>query len=74
MKVRLTDALASAFPDPPRGEEYWVASSDEFQHATDLVKYIRKNHGDHFCIGVAGTLSTSQLMSRRLSELSFVLI
>lgn len=40
--------------DPPRGEEYWVASSDDFQHATDLVKYIRKNHGDHFCIGVAG--------------------
>lgn len=39
--------------DPPRGEEYWVASSDELQHATDLVKYIRRAYGDYFCIGVA---------------------
>lgn len=42
--------------DPPRGEEYWVAASDEFQHATDLVKYIREHHGNDFCIGVAGEL------------------
>lgn len=41
--------------DPPRGEEYWQASPDsEFNHAVDLVKYIRKAHGDFFCIGVAG--------------------
>ncbi|EMS25377.1 methylenetetrahydrofolate reductase (NADPH) [Rhodotorula toruloides NP11] len=40
--------------DPPRGEEYWTASSDKFQHATDLIKYIRKEYGDDFCIGVAG--------------------
>ncbi|GAA5946504.1 hypothetical protein JCM3775_007554 [Rhodotorula graminis] len=40
--------------DPPRGEEYWTASSDMFQHATDLVRHIRKEHGDAFCIGVAG--------------------
>ncbi|GAA6064554.1 hypothetical protein JCM10212_005781 [Sporobolomyces blumeae] len=40
--------------DPPRGEEYWTASSDEFQHATDLVRYIRKEYGQDFCIGVAG--------------------
>lgn len=40
--------------DPPRGEEYWVAADDRFQHATDLVRYIRENHGSYFCIGVAG--------------------
>ena len=40
--------------DPPRGEEYWVATDQRFQHATDLVRYIREQHGDHFCIGVAG--------------------
>ncbi|GAA5903910.1 methylenetetrahydrofolate reductase (NAD(P)H) MET12 [Sporobolomyces salmoneus] len=40
--------------DPPRGEEYWTAASDEFQHATDLVKYVRKQYGQDFCIGVAG--------------------
>ncbi|WFC98321.1 methylenetetrahydrofolate reductase [NAD(P)H] [Malassezia yamatoensis] len=40
--------------DPPRGEEYWVASDVHFQHAIDLVRYIRSKHGDAFCIGVAG--------------------
>lgn len=40
--------------DPPRGQEYWVAADDRFQHATDLVKYIRERHGRLFCIGVAG--------------------
>ncbi|KAM0753743.1 methylenetetrahydrofolate reduct [Meredithblackwellia eburnea MCA 4105] len=40
--------------DPPRGEEYWTASDDRFQHATDLVQYIRAKHDDYFCIGVAG--------------------
>ena len=40
--------------DPPRGEEYWVAADESFQHAIDLVRYIRQTHGDFFCIGVAG--------------------
>lgn len=31
-----------------------MAADDRFQHATDLVKYIRQRHGDTFCIGVAG--------------------
>ena len=45
--------------DPPR-EEYREDDSDDgnwgedFIWAIDLVRYIRKNHGDHFCIGVAG--------------------
>lgn len=40
--------------DPPRGEEYWEANADtQFNYAVDLVKYIRENHGDYFCIGVA---------------------
>ncbi|KDN38871.1 MTHFR-domain-containing protein [Tilletiaria anomala UBC 951] len=40
--------------DPPRGHEYWVAADDRFQHAVDLVRFIRQEHGDFFCIGVAG--------------------
>lgn len=41
--------------DPPRGEEYWQANADsQFNYAVDLVKYIRKNYGNYFCIGVAG--------------------
>lgn len=33
-----------------------MAASDEFQHAADLVRYIRREYGDAFCIGVAGAL------------------
>ncbi|KAI9158719.1 Methylenetetrahydrofolate reductase 1 [Paramyrothecium foliicola] len=46
--------------DPPRNEEYRDPaepndedSAEDFEWAVDLVKYIRKNHGDYFCIGVA---------------------
>ncbi|KAK9469508.1 methylenetetrahydrofolate reductase-domain-containing protein [Lipomyces arxii] len=40
--------------DPPRGDEYWTPSeSQEFLYAVDLVRYIRKEYGDYFCIGVA---------------------
>ena len=47
--------------DAPRSEEYRdedaVDDSDdsnrEFNWAMDLVQYIRKQHGDYFCIGVA---------------------
>ncbi|KAL1891542.1 methylenetetrahydrofolate reductase 1 [Sporothrix stenoceras] len=53
--------------DPPRPTEYsddtdkdaaasGIASGSEeleFTFAVDLVKYIRKQHGDYFCIGVA---------------------
>ncbi|TID22755.1 methylenetetrahydrofolate reductase [Venturia nashicola] len=44
--------------DPPRNEEYFNKEdldeeSTEFVWAVDLVKYIRKQYGDYFCIGVA---------------------
>ncbi|KAK9356596.1 methylenetetrahydrofolate reductase-domain-containing protein [Lipomyces doorenjongii] len=40
--------------DPPRGEEYWTPpESQEFMYAVDLVRYIREQYGDYFCIGVA---------------------
>lgn len=47
--------------DPPRAAEYQNsddvnpedAIDEGFVWAIDLVKYIRKNHGDYFCIGVA---------------------
>jgi methylenetetrahydrofolate reductase (NADPH) len=47
--------------DPPRAAEYQNSADvdpedaiDEgFVWAIDLVKYVRKNHGDYFCIGVA---------------------
>lgn len=45
--------------DPPRKEEYRDAEDsdddglEDFTWAIDLVGYIRKKHGDYFCIGVA---------------------
>eukprot|EP01128_Nolandella_sp_AFSM9_P010224 TRINITY_DN7037_c0_g1_i1.p1 TRINITY_DN7037_c0_g1~~TRINITY_DN7037_c0_g1_i1.p1 ORF type:complete len:841 (-),score=260.30 TRINITY_DN7037_c0_g1_i1:78-2600(-) len=39
--------------DPPRGQE-WTKVEGGFENAIDLVKYIRKNYGDYFCISVAG--------------------
>ncbi|KAM0073823.1 methylenetetrahydrofolate reductase 1 [Fusarium odoratissimum] len=45
--------------DPPRREEYRDPEDSEddggqdFNWAVDLVRYIRKTHGDYFCIGVA---------------------
>ncbi|KAJ3753266.1 methylenetetrahydrofolate reductase-domain-containing protein [Lentinula raphanica] len=41
--------------DPPKGKEEWMPVDTNFQHAIDLVKYIR-SHPDFsssFCIGVA---------------------
>ena len=40
--------------DPPRGQEYWTSCDNDFTHAIDLVRFIRKEYGDYFCIGVAG--------------------
>lgn len=39
--------------DPPAGEE-WKKCEDGFEHATDLVRFIRKEYGDYFGICVAG--------------------
>lgn len=55
--------------DPPREHEYGLLdarnkdgggglaegkdSNDDFTWAIDLVRYIRRNYGDYFCIGVA---------------------
>lgn len=47
--------------DPPRSHEYYEldergaavqAHEEEFEWAIDLVRYIRKNYGEYFCIGV----------------------
>lgn len=40
--------------DPPRGLEQWEAHDEGFSYAIDLVRLIREEHGDYFCIGVAG--------------------
>ena len=39
--------------DPSQGQEKFVPDSTEFQYASDLVQFIRKNY-PYFCLGVAG--------------------
>ncbi|KAJ3217154.1 hypothetical protein HDU67_008374 [Dinochytrium kinnereticum] len=58
--IALRDARAAGIQnilalrgDPPRGQENWTKVDTGFSYATDLVRYIRQNHGDYFCIGVA---------------------
>lgn len=38
--------------DPPRTQEYWTPNCD-FNYAVDLIKYIKEQYGDYFCLGVA---------------------
>lgn len=40
--------------DPPKGAEAWEACENGFEHAVDLVKFIRQEYGDYFGIAVAG--------------------
>jgi len=40
--------------DPPRGATDWVHNENGFNYAIDLVRFIKLQHGDWFCIGVAG--------------------
>lgn len=50
------DIMCNLSIDPPRGEEYWIPTDPRFQHAADLVSYIRATpeFSDTFSIGVAG--------------------
>jgi methylenetetrahydrofolate reductase (NADPH) len=52
-KEGITNILALR-GDPPVGQEKWEASDLMFTCALDLVKYIRKEHGDYFNLTVAG--------------------
>ncbi|KAJ1921801.1 methylenetetrahydrofolate reductase (NAD(P)H) met13 [Mycoemilia scoparia] len=40
--------------DLPDGSTEFDPEEGEFRYASDLVKYIRKQYGDYFCISVAG--------------------
>eukprot|EP00771_Trimastix_marina_P003239 gnl/Trimastix_PCT/4463.p1 GENE.gnl/Trimastix_PCT/4463~~gnl/Trimastix_PCT/4463.p1 ORF type:complete len:304 (+),score=73.69 gnl/Trimastix_PCT/4463:51-962(+) len=40
--------------DPPQGSDRFVPTDERFAHAIDLVRFIRREYGDTFSIGVAG--------------------
>lgn len=48
------DNIVALRGDPPKGQEAWTATEGGFTCALDLVEFIRKEHGDHFCISVGG--------------------
>lgn len=40
--------------DPPLGQEAWKATDSSFTCALDLIRFIRKEHGNKFCIAASG--------------------
>lgn len=61
VRQALVDAKASGITsicalrgDPPLGQQKWESTEGGFDCALDLVKYIRKEHGDYFSITVSG--------------------
>lgn len=40
--------------DPPAGQEAWTALDAHFACALDLIRFIRLEHGDTFCIAASG--------------------
>lgn len=36
------------------GAKDWIPIENGFNHAVDLVRFIKENYGDYFCIAVAG--------------------
>lgn len=40
--------------DPPQGDKEWKPVESGFNHAVDLIRFIRENYGDYFCIVCAG--------------------
>ncbi|THG98264.1 hypothetical protein EW026_g3889 [Hermanssonia centrifuga] len=54
--------------DPPLGKDEWEAVEGGFVHGVDLVKHIRKNHGDYFDIAVAGFPQQQLLPAEELAQ------
>ena len=58
--------------DPPEGSSSWEQHKDGFRHGVDLVRYIRKEFGDHFFLGVGGYPDGHQEQSDLDADISFL--
>lgn len=59
--------------DPPAGKDDWEAVDGGFEHGVDLVRHIRKEHGDYFDIAVAGYPQTHMLPpEERAQEMTYL--
>lgn len=45
--------------DPPKDAVDWVPPEGGFTSAAELVKWVRQEYGDYFCISVAGMFQAS---------------
>ena len=54
--------------DPPKGAEAWTATDGGFSCALDLVVYIRKHYGAHFCVSIAGYPEGHPNVIRKVEE------
>ncbi len=57
--------------DPPKGVEDFVHPADGFDHAADLVAYIKK-HFPEMCVGVAGFPEGHPATPNRLQEIEYL--
>ena len=58
--------------DPPEGVSHWENNYSGFNNGVDLVKYIRKEFGDIFFIGVGGYPETHQEQKDSELDISFL--
>ena len=58
--------------DPPQGASHWENNYSGFNNGVDLVKYIRKEFGDIFFIGVGGYPETHQEQKDSDLDISFL--
>jgi methylenetetrahydrofolate reductase (NADPH) len=58
--------------DPPNGQEEWTQAEGGFEHAIDLIRYIRQEFGDHFDIAIAGFPEGHPHAPTRELELQYV--
>jgi len=58
--------------DPPEGSSTWAQHENGFRHGVDLVRYIRKEFGDHFFLGVGGYPEGHQEQSNLDTDISFL--
>ena len=58
--------------DPPEGSSTWDQHEDGFRYSVDLVRYIRKEFGNHFCLGVGGYPECHHEQSDLDADISFL--
>ena len=58
--------------DPPEGSSSWEQHEDGFRHGIDLVRYIRKEFGDLFFLGVGGYPDGHQEQNDLDADISFL--